>query len=188
MAGESTVSPILAVLALAGVFGALLTIIAAELPEADRLREFLHDHSQKLMAGVAVAATTSSLYYSEAVGFTPCEFCWFQRVIMYPLAVILVTAIVTRTRIGAQFVVVLAAIGLGLSIYHFQLQLFPSQGEVCGGGGESVPCSGKYLEEFGFITIPFMAGCGFLTILLLQLADLRVRYLFRRWEAEAAGR
>jgi disulfide bond formation protein DsbB len=186
MAGESTVSPILAALALAAVFGSLLTLTAAELPSADRLRELLHDHSQKAMMVVAVVATCSSLYYSEAVGFTPCEFCWFQRIIMYPLAVLLVTAIVTRTRLGPQFIVVLAVIGLGLSAYHYQLQLFPAQGEVCSAGGEGVPCSGKYIEEFGFITIPFMAGCGFLTILLLQLAEWRVRYLFRRWEAEAA--
>lgn len=181
MGSESTVSPILANLAIAAVFASLLMLTVAEIPAADTLRTFIYDHGQHLMAVVAVVATGSSIYYSEVVGFVPCEFCWFQRTMMYPLAVLLVTGAVTRSRIGPQFVFVLALIGLGLSIYHYQLQLFPSQGQVC--TASEVPCSGRYVNQFGFVTIPFMAGCGFLTILILQFSQWRVGSLFRRWSA-----
>jgi len=181
MGSESTVSPVLANLAIAAVFVSLLALTFAELPAAGALRAFLYDHGQHVMLVVAAVATGSSLYYSEVVGFAPCEFCWFQRIMMYPLAVLLITAAVTRSHIGSQFVFVLALIGLGLSIYHYQLQLFPSQGQVC--TGSEVPCSGKYVNEFGFVTIPFMAGCGFLTILILQLSQWRVGSLYRRWSA-----
>ncbi len=182
MGSESTVSPILANLAIAAVFASLLGLTLAEIPAADRLRAFIDDHAQHLMLVVAAVATGSSLYYSEVVGFTPCEFCWFQRTMMYPLAVILFAAAITRSRIGSQFVFVLALIGLGLSIYHYQLQLFPAQGQVC--TGSEVPCSGKYINEFGFVTIPFMAGCGFLTILILQLSHWRVGSLYRHGPAD----
>lgn len=181
MGSESTVSPILANLAIAAVFASLLVLTLAELPAADSLRAFIYDHGQHLMAAVAAVATGASIYYSEVVGFVPCEFCWFQRTMMYPLAVLLLIGAVTRSRIGPQFVLVLALIGLGLSIYHYQLQLFPSQGQVC--TGSEVPCSGKYVNEFGFVTIPFMAGCGFLTIVILQFSQWRVGSLFRRWAA-----
>ena len=178
MAYESSVSPILAVAALSSVFGALLLMAAAELPKLDAVRSLIFDHGQKLMLAVAFTATASSLYYSEAVGFVPCEFCWFQRIAMYPLFALLLVAVVTRSRIDARYLVVLATAGLALSVYHFQLQLFPAQAGVCSG---PVSCTGKYVEEFGLITIPFMAGCGFLTILLLQAAEWRVGYLYRSW-------
>lgn len=182
MESESFVSPLLASAALIALFSVMALIVAAELPALDRLRDLLYLHGQKLMTVIAVAATSSSLYYSEVVGFLPCEFCWFQRIMMYPLAALLVTALVTRSRLDARYIVVLATIGLGLSIYHYQLQLFPEQARVCSG---PVSCSGRYVDEFGFVTIPFMAGCAFLSILLLQAADWRIAYLDRHWAAQA---
>ena len=72
----------------------------------------------------------------------------------------------------------LAAVGLPLSIYHYQLQLFPDQAGVCSG---FVSCTDRNVDEFGIVSIPFMAGAGFLTILLLQVAEWRVDVLYRRW-------
>jgi hypothetical protein len=61
--------------------------------------------------------------------------------------------------------------------------MFADHASVCSG---PVSCSGKYVEELGFVTIPFMAGCGFLTILLLWLAEWRVEHLSWQWsEADA---
>jgi disulfide bond formation protein DsbB len=171
MESEATVSPILASGALAIVFLGLIAVMAADAP-AQAARTFALAHVQKAMFAVAAAATVASLYYSEVVGFLPCEFCWYQRIMMYPLAVVLGVTLVTRTRLPARYIVVLAVIGLGLSIYHYQLQLFPEQGEVC---GEGASCAGRYVDEFGFVTIPFMAGCSFLTILLLQAAEWRAK-------------
>jgi disulfide bond formation protein DsbB len=178
MEPEEIFSPVMAALALAVVFLALFAMLFAELPFAERLRAAIQDHTQKAMLAIALVATGGSLYYSEGVGFTPCDFCWFQRIMMYPLFVLLLVAVVTRSRLAPKYIVTLAVIGLGLSIYHYQLELFPEQGEVCSG---VVSCTARFVEEFGFVSIPFMAGCGFLTILLLQVAEWRVDRLYERW-------
>lgn len=174
---EEFVSPILAGTAIALVFVVLISLLLVEMPQSKALRVLFDQHTQKLSMVVAVSAMASSLYYSDVVGFIPCEFCWFQRIVMYPLAVLLVTATVSRSRIDTRYIVVLAAIGLPISIYHYQLQLFPEQAQVCSG---AVACTDKSVNAFGFVTIPFMAGCGFLSILLLQVAEWRADLAYRR--------
>lgn len=175
-------SPILATLSIAVVFAALFLIMAGELRPMYRLREVVANHAQKGVVAVAGIAMAASLYYSEYVGFIPCEFCWYQRIVMYPLAVITGVALVTRTRVASRYVVTLAVIGLGLSTYHYQLQLFPNQAQMC---SEGVSCAGRYVEEYGFVSIPFMAGCGFLTILLLEVAEWRAKVVRRAFGESA---
>ncbi len=169
---ESTISPILALLALAAVGGSVAVALAAGAPGAHALRSLVLRQGRWMMFAVAAVATAASLYYSESAGFVPCEFCWYQRIAMYPLAVVLGVAAVTRDRAVAKYVIPIAAIGLALSIYHYQLQLFPEQATACTSG---VPCTARYVDEFGFISIPFMAGCGFLAILALNVATWRAR-------------
>ena len=180
---EPTVSPILSAGAVVLVFSVFMVLFAIESPWGGRVMAFVHAHAQRLMLGVALTATLGSLFYSEVAGFVPCEFCWYQRILMYPLALILLVALVSRSRVEPRYIVALAAVGLPISIYHYQLQMFPEQATVC---SSFVPCSVKELEEWGFITIPFMAGAAFLSILLLQIAEWRVDALYRRWgEGEA---
>lgn len=174
---EETFSPIVATLSIAVVIAVLLALLVAEFPFAEALRLAVHGHAQKAMFVVAAVAMGSSLYYSEVVGFTPCDLCWYQRIAMYPLAVLLLTAMVTRVRLDPRFIIVLSGIGLLISIYHYQLELFPNQEQLC--TSSAVSCSARFVEEFGFVSISFMAGSGFLTILLLQVAEWRVDYLFR---------
>lgn len=174
MESEQYVSPVLAIVSISTVFVVLIAIFVAEMPSAWRLRDAIDRHAQLVTMLVAVGATGSSLYYSEVVGFIPCEFCWYQRIVMYPLAILLLVGVLSRRRLDTRFIVALAAIGLPLSIYHYQLQLFPEQGKVCNG---IISCSDHNVDQFGFVSIPFMAGAGFLSILLLQLAEWRVRWL-----------
>lgn len=178
MESEGIVSPLLAAASLAVVVGILLGMMFAELPFAESLRVLFDQHAQKLMLAVALVATGGSLYYSEVVGFIPCEFCWFQRIAMYPLALLLLVAVATRSRIDSRYIVALALVGLPVSIYHYQLQLFPEQAGVCSG---LVSCTDRNVTEFNIVSIPFMAGAGFLSILLLQVAEWRVDVLYKRW-------
>jgi disulfide bond formation protein DsbB len=181
---EPTVTPILAAGALGIVFAVLAALVFIESPWGEPAMAVVHRHAQHFMLGIALTATLGSLFYSEVVGYLPCEFCWFQRIMMYPLALLLLVSVVTRRRLEPRFIVALAAVGLPISIYHFQLQLFPEQAQVC---AAFAPCSVKEFEEFGFITIPFMAGAAFLSVLLLQVAEWRVDALYRRWSAGEAG-
>lgn len=113
---------------------------------------------------VALTSTLGSLYYSEVANFPPCKLCWFQRIAMYPLAVILGVAAFKRDGAVRRYVVPLASIGAVISTYHYLLERFPSlEGAVsC---DPTNPCTLVWVWEFHFISIPFMALSGFAAIL-----------------------
>ncbi len=117
---------------------------------------------------VALVATVGSLIYSEVVNFEPCLLCWYQRIAMYPMAVVLLVGAIRREAVVKFYALPLALVGLGISIWHYLIQTFPSlsSGASC---DPDVPCSAKYVDVFGFISIPFMAGAGFTLIAVLLL-------------------
>jgi disulfide bond formation protein DsbB len=116
---------------------------------------------------VAAVCFGGSLYYSEVAHFVPCTLCWYQRIAMYPLVLVLGVAALTRDRRAWRYVLPLAVVGGAISVYHYQLQAFPSQGH--GACDPAVPCTLRYVEEYGFISIPFMALSGFVLISALAL-------------------
>ncbi|MDH4143639.1 MAG: disulfide oxidoreductase [Acidimicrobiia bacterium] len=161
---------VLALVALAGAGVAL----ASALPFAPtvRLRDDLRPAALAIAAAVAVVATLGSLYYSEVAGFVPCRFCWFQRIAMYPLAPILVIAALRRDREVWRYATPLALAGLAVSAYHYREQRLGISSSACSAVGPS--CAGTDgVNQFGFITIPFMAGCGFACIAALVLLARR---------------
>jgi len=167
---ESILSLILASGSLILVAVAAATALGAGAPGAVGLRRLLLARGRWLSFAIAAVATGGSLYYSEVAHFVPCTLCWYQRIAMYPLAIVLLVGAVTRDVRSMLYVVPIAAAGLLVSLYHYQLELFPEQATVCTTG---VPCSFRYVEEFGFISIPFMAGSAFISILALQFAMWR---------------
>lgn len=126
----------------------------------------------ELAATVAVVCTGGSLYLSEVIGFKPCRLCWIQRGFMYPAALVLVAAVVTRRRPVAWAGLALAVLGLPVSIFHRIEEEVGSIGNVC---EVANPCSFKWINEFGFITIPTMAGVGFIGIITLVALHLSGR-------------
>lgn len=147
--------------------GALAVIAALAVPQ---LRRSLNDAVLPLTGAVATGAMAGSLYFSEVADFVPCELCWFQRIAMYPLAVILIVASFRSDRSVLRYVLVIASIGLAISLYHIQLQLLPDQGSFC---DAVAPCSAKWVEGLGFLTIPQMAGISFAVIVGLSAMALR---------------
>ncbi|ULT56083.1 disulfide oxidoreductase [Neobacillus drentensis] len=119
----------------------------------------------------ALAATLGSLYFSEVMHFIPCTLCWYQRIFMYPLAIILGIAFYRNDQGIYRYVLPLSIIGMLISGYHTLLQKLPflQQFEMCTTG---VPCSKDYINWLGFITIPLLAFIAFtvITISLLMLA------------------
>ena len=113
---------------------------------------------------VALVATVGSLIYSEVIHFEPCRLCWFQRIAMYPMAILLLVGALRREFQVKYYALPLALAGLGISIYHYLMEIFPSlEGGSCG----AVSCSTRLFEIFGFISLPFMAGTGFMVIAVL---------------------
>ncbi len=117
--------------------------------------------------GVALLAAAGSLYFSEVANYTPCTLCWYQRIAMYPLVLILGIAIFRRD-IGVRiYAIPLAVVGAIISTYHWLLERIPELDYgACSAG---VPCTQKWFEEFGFITLPFLALIVFLLIITFLL-------------------
>lgn len=119
-------------------------------------------------AAVAIGAMVGSLYLSESAGFEPCRLCWFQRIAMYPLALILPISIATHDNKVRKYAYPLAIIGAIIAIYHVQLQIFPSNDAFCPPEGG---CAAIWVEALGFMTIPQMALISFLLILAFLWAS-----------------
>jgi disulfide bond formation protein DsbB len=121
---------------------------------------------------VAVAATLGSLYFSEIRGFIPCELCWYQRILMYPMSLILGIAAFYDEHKIKKYVLPLSILGILVSSFHYMEQKIPGFAVIkpCTQG---VPCNIQYINWFGFVTIPFLALTGFVLITLLLLLKKR---------------
>jgi disulfide bond formation protein DsbB len=118
---------------------------------------------------MAVVATLGSLYYSQIAHFIPCEYCWYQRIAMYPLAVILGIAVVRRDEGVRRYVLPLAVVGGAISTYHYVIQRFPDL--AAGSCSTTVPCTTALVWKFEFVSIPLMALASFGVIVAVLLLD-----------------
>lgn len=117
---------------------------------------------------VSLIATLGSLYFSEIRGYIPCDLCWFQRISMYPLVLILGIATYQNDLKVYRYVLPLSLLGGSISVMHYMEQKIPGFGGIrpCVSG---IPCSAEYINWLGFITIPFLALVAFLLITIAML-------------------
>lgn len=135
----------------------------------DAVRAALAGTGLALGATVALAATAGSLWFSEAAHFPPCKLCWYQRIAMYPLVVVLGIAALRRDHAVRIYGVAIAGIGLAISAWHNVIETFP---DVDAGGCDPTnPCTIRWVEGLGFWTIPRMAAVAFTLILAALLLD-----------------
>jgi len=120
---------------------------------------------------VATVTTLGSLYYSEHAGFVPCELCWYQRIVMYPLVIVLGVAALRRDRAVWITTLVFVAIGAPLSLYHWLVERVPAfeQSSSC---SAITPCSAPWFEKLGFVTLAWMAMSAFLLIGVLMVCTV----------------
>jgi disulfide bond formation protein DsbB len=143
----------------------LLSVTGKDRATAVRDRNWLT--AMAFAAAVAITCTAGSLYMSEvSPKFPPCRYCWFQRTMMYPLAVLLTIAWFRRDRLAKWYGIGLALIGGGISTYHVLLERIPALDT--GSCDPTNPCTLDWLDHKwgGWITIPSMALVGFVTILV----------------------
>jgi disulfide bond formation protein DsbB len=164
------VTTFLAILTLLAALGVIAVLALGALGQLHRLRELLGPAALWLAFSVALAATAGSLYLSEVAGFIPCTLCWYQRIAMYPLVVVLGIAALRRDAGIRRYVAPIAGIGAVIAAYHVALQRLP--GLPSGTCSLDAPCTAIYVERFGFVTIPVMALVAFLAILALLLGVL----------------
>ena len=134
----------------------------------------LGPHAIRIAALVGVVTMLGSLYYSEIAGFVPCELCWYQRIVMYPLAVVLVVGVVSRAPNVVWFAAPFATIGPPLALYHWLVERVPALAESASCSA-LVPCSVPYFEEIGFVTLAFMDLSAFLVIVVMLVTERTAR-------------
>lgn len=112
---------------------------------------------------IALVATVGSLFFSEVMQLPPCVLCWYQRIAMYPLVLIIGIGIISSDNRMKIYALPLCLIGLAISIYHNLLYygLIPDSITPC---TEGISCTSKQIEWLGFITIPLMALTAFISI------------------------
>ncbi len=116
----------------------------------------------------AWVAMLGSLYFSNVLGYLPCDLCWYQRILMYPLAGMIAIGILRRDSNLPYYVLPFSLLGQGISTYHYLLektQLFGPPTACLTG----VPCTIAWINWWGFITIPFLAMSGFFIITVMSL-------------------
>jgi len=128
-------------------------------------RDWLAPGALPLAWFIATVATLGSLFLSEVAHFVPCTLCWYQRIAMYPLAIILGVAALRRDATIWRYALPVTLVGLAVSIYHYQLEWFPEQTTI--GCARDGGCTTRWIFRFGFISIPFMAGSAFTAIAVL---------------------
>ncbi len=152
---------------------AVLALISLVSPAVRRLlvevRDTMLGNEFWIAWAIALTATLGSLYFSELAKYVPCHLCWYQRIAMYPMAVILLVAALRRdVRAGVQYAFVFPIVGALISIYHIYLEDNPNaQPPGCKVGGTT--CATKWIDKFGYITIPVLALTAFAAILTLLI-------------------
>lgn len=125
---------------------------------------------------VALGATVGSLLISYGFGIPACDLCWFQRTMIYPLAIITLVAWWRSDVEVWEYVLPLAGIGALIGLYQHVMQVWPSLGLACGSVATSASCAARYMFEFGYITLPLL---GVTTCVLVAVFA---------WEARKASR
>ncbi len=180
----STLHDVFAVLAIIAMAGAVLMVAARLIPSVASVRflDALYRVQLPLAALVAITATSGSLFMSEfGEHWIPCRWCWFQRIFMYSLAVVLLVAAIRRDRGVKWFAVPLAVIGICTSLWHILIEhRVVEESSAC---FTVQSCANPWRVSFGTldfstgtlvtsgmpITLAVMAFCGFAAILALLL-------------------
>ena len=121
---------------------------------------------------IASAATAGALFIGEVMGMTPCVLCWYQRIFMFPLAIILGIACYADDRRGAIYALPLSLGGTAMALYHTLLVagVIPKGWVPCDAG---VSCADQKLEILGGIQIPWLSLAAFVLISTLLISYLR---------------
>ena len=146
----------------------LLALVGVRGP-LNALRSGVEGYELWLAFVVASIATGGSLFFSEIAHFVPCELCWYQRICMYPLTITTLLAALFDDPRAARYLLPLPVVGAGVSIYH----LLVENGVV----GESLTCrisapggcTVKWINEFGYVTIPTLALTAFALVFAFLL-------------------
>lgn len=175
----ANIIPQLVLVAMVGTFVLLVLFVLSFTAFRDRIapaHAFVKKNGLLLAFITALTATLGSLFYSEILGYAPCPLCWYQRIFMYPLVFILGVGMIAKAKDAYKYVLALSVTGFFIAVYHYIVQIYQLTTNCVAPGGREVAaaeCTMRYIFDFGFMSIPFMAAVAFLTITLISLLALR---------------
>jgi disulfide bond formation protein DsbB len=159
-------------------FGAVVLQVAALVlvialiffPRTNGVRVFFKRYTFIFSFILAFSAVCFSLFYSNVIGFPPCELCWISRITMYPLALLLGMELYKKDKSILDHSIVLALLNVITSIYHVYIEHGGKSSLPCADPNvtNQVSCSARYVYEFGYVTMPMMAlTVSFFVLMLL---------------------
>jgi len=139
------------------------------------MKKLLAEYGNYMVWGIALAATLGSLYFSEVLGLVPCVLCWYQRIAIYPLVILVGVGIIRKNPDLPVYVLPFSIIGLAISIFHNLLYygVITETLSPCTVGASCVDPASQLLG-FG-ITIPMLSMIGFAVITVIMLINLKQR-------------
>ena len=141
--------------------------------------EMIKEYGWYIVMGLTVATVGLTLLYSEYFGFIPCSLCWLQRIAAYPQALMSILAFRMKDQVFFPvYGIALSIFGLLAALYQYIFfQMWPKQtdGEVapCLLDGSNADCAAKIINEFGFVTFPFISAVSFAFLIMIYLYMLR---------------
>ncbi len=117
---------------------------------------------------IAAISSLGSLFFSEVMEFAPCALCWYQRIFMFPLVIVLLIGLFPLDRNVFKYALPITIVGWAFAFYHFLVYsgFIPESLQPC---GEGVSCSETYIDLFGFLTIPMLSLLSFTAIIVLLI-------------------
>jgi disulfide bond formation protein DsbB len=128
---------------------------------SNKISKIKNHHLLSVAFITSVIATSASLYLSNVMGLVPCRLCWYQRILMYPLVLVLLDDL--RHEHVQPKTIIFSVIGAGIALYHSILQITSTS---CSVGGS---CASILLQVGGVFTIPNLSLIAFIIISLCSI-------------------
>jgi disulfide bond formation protein DsbB len=152
------------VLVAIGILAGLLALFRIRAP-LDGIRRLLWGYELWASFVVASIATGGSLFFSQIMPFIPCELCWFQRICMYPLSILTLLMALRNDNRAARYLLPLPIVGACVSIYHILIENNVITEPPACIINSAASCGTKWINEFGYMTIPTLALTAFLLLI-----------------------
>lgn len=138
-----------------------------ESPRLHRALDLLEGNALVVAFALTIAATLSSLFYSQIAHLPPCSLCWVQRALLFPQLLTLGLAWWFENHKIVRYSAALSVVGMFIAAYHSYLQFGGSSHILCNVLGGTVSCAQRYFLELGYITMPVMSFTIFALLFLL---------------------
>lgn len=137
------------------------------------MKRFFDKYALYIAFTQAWAAVIGSLYFSEVAGLRPCLLCWYQRIFMFPLALILAVAIWRKDRQVYYYVLPMTVLGSLVAFYQYLLQMTPLATFTPASCNAFESCNKIDFIFLGFVTIPFLSFTAFMVISAMMVVLLK---------------